>query len=117
MLFRYGDKYRCGGTGTCETDANSNVGTLTCNTPGTITAPSNGIICATCTISCSATVAGTLPANPYQWQESTNGGVTWNNITNGGVYSGATTTTLTLTGVTAGMNNNQYRIEVNGAAP
>jgi hypothetical protein len=47
---------------------------------------------------------------------STNGGTTWNNITNGGVYSGATTSTLTLTGVTPGMNNNQYRVIVTGTA-
>ena len=112
-----GYKYRCIVSGTCAPAANSNVGTLTVNLPVTITAPANGTICATGTISFSATVAGTLPVNPYQWQESTNGGVSWNNIANSGVYSGATTTTLTLTGVTTGMNNNQYRIAVTGAVP
>ncbi len=58
----------------------------------------------------SFTVSGAT-GNPitYQWQESTDGGTTWNNIANGGVYSGATTTTLNLTGVTANFNGNKYR--------
>lgn len=50
----------------------------------------------------SFTIATTAAAT-YQWQLSTNGGINWNNI------SGATAATLNLTGVTAGMNNNQYR--------
>jgi subtilisin-like proprotein convertase family protein len=49
-----------------------------------------------------------------QWQESTNGGTTYTNITNGGKYAGATTGTLTITGVTAAMNNNLYRLSVSG---
>ena len=51
----------------------------------------------------------------YQWQVSTDGGTTFTNITNGGVYGGATTASLTITGATAGMNNNRYRVLVNGA--
>ena len=39
------------------------------------------------------------------------------NIANGGVYGGATTTTLTLTNITAGMTGSQYRCVVSGAAP
>jgi hypothetical protein len=45
----------------------------------------------------------------YQWQESTNNGSTWNTITNGGVYSGATSTTLTITGATAAMSGYLYQ--------
>ncbi len=55
-------------------------------------------------------------ANAYQWEESTNGGSTWSNIANGGVYSGATTTSLTLTAVTTGMNNYQYRCVATGTS-
>ena len=55
----------------------------------------------------------------FQWQESRNNGLTWANVTNGGVYSGATTATLTLTGVTRSapvdMNNFKYRCVVNTA--
>lgn len=50
--------------------------------------------------------------NTYQWQLSTDG-ITWNNIANGGVYSGATTSTLTLTAVTNAMNNYKYRVVLN----
>ena len=51
----------------------------------------------------------------YQWQESINSGSTWNNVTNGGIYGGATTATLALTGVTAGMNTYQYRCIATGS--
>lgn len=44
----------------------------------------------------------------YQWQEDTGGGFT--NIVNGGIYSGATTATLTLTGVPLAKNGAIYRV-------
>lgn len=46
----------------------------------------------------------------YQWQLSTNGGSSWSNITNGGIYSGATTASLNLTGVTLTQNGYDYRV-------
>ena len=48
----------------------------------------------------------------YQWQENTGSG--WNNISNGGVYSGATTSSLTLTSPTFTMNGYQYHVIVTG---
>ncbi|MFN8242996.1 MAG: zinc-dependent metalloprotease family protein [Ferruginibacter sp.] len=112
-------RYRCVISGTCSPSATSNSTTLTVYTPVSVTSPvsspSGNTICATGTISFSVTGAGTSPT--YQWQESTNGGGTWNNIANGGVYSNAGTNTLTLTGVTPSMNNNQYRCVVTGLAP
>lgn len=52
----------------------------------------------------------------YQWQESKDNGLNWSNLSNGGVYSGVTTSTLTLTGVTRSapddMNNYRYRCVV-----
>ena len=42
----------------------------------------------------------------YQWQVSTNGGGTWTNV------AGQTTSSYTITGVTTGLNNNQYRCVV-----
>jgi hypothetical protein len=111
-----GNGYRCVVNGTCAPTANSNCGLLTVNVPVTITSqPSASTLCAGAQTSFTVGVAGTTPA--IQWQESTNGGGTWSNITNGGVYSGATTATLTLTGVTAGMTGYQYRAVVNGAPP
>ncbi|MFT3981050.1 MAG: hypothetical protein QM687_11310 [Ferruginibacter sp.] len=46
-------------------------------------------------------------ATIYQWQVNTGSGFT--NITNGGVYSGATTTTLSITGATASMSGHIYQ--------
>ena len=48
----------------------------------------------------------------FQWQESTDGGTTWNDVVNGGVYAGATSETLALTGVTLAMSGNRYRCGV-----
>jgi len=110
-----GTAYRCVITGTCAPAATSNCVTLTVNTPIAITSqPSNSTLCAGLQTTFTVAATGTTPA--YQWQESTNGGGTWNNLANGGVYSGVTTATLTLTGVTAGMSGYQYRCVVNGAA-
>lgn len=64
------------------------------------------------------TVAATpVTGNNFQWQVSTNGGGSYTNIADGGVYGGATTSTLTLTGVTSAMNNYRYRVVINGACP
>jgi len=68
------------------------------------------------TISCglntsfSVTASGT--AVTYQWQENISG--FWTNITNGGIYGGATTNTLTLTGVPPTYNGYQYRCVIVG---
>ncbi|UFH34398.1 MBG domain-containing protein [Flavobacterium acetivorans] len=52
-------------------------------------------------------------ATGYQWQVNEGSGFT--NIANGAPYSGATTTTLTITAVTAGMSGYSYRCVVSGA--
>ncbi len=50
----------------------------------------------------------------YQWQVDSGGGFT--NLVNDAVYSGATAASLSLTGITAGMNGWLYRVIVTGAA-
>jgi hypothetical protein len=45
----------------------------------------------------------------YTWQLSTDGGSTWTTINNGGVYSGATTTTLTVASTDYEWDGYQYR--------
>lgn len=45
----------------------------------------------------------------HQFQVSTNGGATYNNISNGAVYSGVTTNTLLLTNVPASFNGYKFR--------
>ncbi len=81
-----------------------------CTAAGITAQPANSRVCAPANASFSITATGT----GFQWQESTTGGSSWTNISNGGVYAGAATTTLTLTGVTAVMNNNLYRCIVSG---
>mgnify|MGYP001163306811 CR=1 FL=1 len=108
--------YRCVINGTCTPAAASNCGSLTVNTPVSISSqPASSTICAGTNTSFVIAASGTAPT--YQWQESTNGGAAWTNVSNGAVYAGATTNTLTLTGVTAGMTSYQYRCVVNGTAP
>ncbi len=76
--------------------------------PVTITSqPSAAQACVGNNASFSVIANGTI--NGYQWQVSTNGGGTWNNII------GATSSTLVLTSVSASMNNNQYRVVITGA--
>ncbi len=68
--------------------------------------PSNQIICEGANTSFSVTSA---TATLFQWQLSTDGGVTYNNVSNGGVYSGATSATLNITTAPLSLNNNRYR--------
>jgi gliding motility-associated-like protein len=46
----------------------------------------------------------------YQWQISTNGGGLFSNLSNAAPYSGVGTSSLTVAGVTLGLDNNQYRV-------
>ncbi len=70
--------------------------------------PQNATACA----GTNATFNVTASGNPsYQWQVSTDNGVTFTNV------AGATTATLTLTAVTTAMNNNQYRVVLSGGCP
>lgn len=99
--------------GGCQTSASI---LITVNQlPAVTSNPANATACAgaNATFTVTATGAGIT----YQWQESTNGGTTYANITNGGIYSGATTPTLTLTGVTNAMNNYRYRCVISGTCP
>lgn len=79
--------------------------------PIVITAqPQNQFTCNT--QNSSFTFTGTA-SDSYQWQLSTNGGTTWSVIFNSAVYSGATTSTLQITGATTSMNNYRYRVLLN----
>lgn len=108
--------YRCELNTGCMPFTTTNAATLTVETQPVISLnPSNRTICVA-----QSTVfqVGATGSNlSYQWQVSTNGGVTYNNVTNGGVYSGATTFNLTLTNVTVAYNNYSYRCVVSGSCP
>jgi hypothetical protein len=56
----------------------------------------------------SFSVAATGVALTYQWQVSTDGGITYSNTTDGSTYSGSTTNTLTVN-IASGMDTYLYR--------
>lgn len=57
------------------------------------------------------TVSTTGSGLSYQWQESTDNGVNWNNVSGG---SGATTSSYTTVNTTLAMNGYQYRVVITG---
>ena len=102
-----GYQYRVNVTGGCNT-VTSSAGTLTVGANPSITsqpaATTSACIGATANISVAASGSGLT----YQWQQKIGAGA-WTTLTNTGVYSGVTTATLTLTGVTAAMNGYNYQ--------
>jgi sugar lactone lactonase YvrE len=56
------------------------------------------------------------PTPTLQWQRQAAGTIGFVNVTNGGVFSGATTSTLTLSGVSTGMNGDIYQCVATNAS-
>ncbi len=108
--------YRVLVTGSCAPAVTSNAITLSVNIPAVITTqPVNTSVCVSGGLASTTTtfsVVATGGGLTYQWQVSTDGGTTWTNITNGGSYAGATSATLTLSGVPVTFTNNRYRVIV-----
>jgi len=52
----------------------------------------------------------------YKWHLSKDGGTTYQPISNGGIYSGATTSTLTIRGVNSDVNDHRYRCNLSNAS-
>lgn len=102
-----GNKYRCALSSPCG-NANSTAATLTVNSlPAISVQPQSITLCAGANTTFSITASGT--GISYQWQESLNGCAgPWNNIV------GATSSSYSLTGLTAGMDNKGYRCVVSG---
>lgn len=75
--------------------------------------PSDQSICSSGSVSFTTSGSGT--GVTFQWQESTNGGGSWNDLSNVAVYSGANTNTLTLTNPGLSYNNYLYRCRINDA--
>lgn len=102
--------YRCNVTsGACGNTVSSNCATLTVVNPPTITNnPSNVQVCSgsNATFNVSGNSSQTII---YQWQESTDGGATWNAV------SGANASSYTVTGTTVSMSNNRYRCQLSNA--
>lgn len=115
-----GYEYQCIATNSISPSATSNAATLTLDNlaaPQITQDPADQTVNVTDTATFSVTASGT-PAPTFQWQLSTDSGQNWNNVTDGSGYTGATTASLSFTGVTAGMNGYKYRcVAANGVAP
>ncbi len=105
--------YRCIVTGAaCTNTVTTNCATLTVINPVAITSqPTNAQLCSGSNTSFSVTATGT--GLIYQWQ--VNPGTGFINVVNGGVYSGATTSSLSITGASTGINGYQYRCNLSNA--
>ncbi len=106
------------GANGCPGIGNTGSATITVIQPPAITSQPASV--AVCVGGSTTFTAGATPAvvtTSYQWQVSTDGGATWINLVNNATYSGVTTTSLTVTGITAGMNGYRYRLVVNGQCP
>ena len=100
-----GNRYRCVVSGACTPATTSSAAILTVISPVTITnQPGNAEVCSGSNVN--FIVAGSGSGIIYQWQLSTDGGTTWNNIT------GGTSSTLSLTSVTTALTGNRYRCQI-----
>lgn len=102
------NQYRVSISGDCTPLLSSSAATLLVNNQASITSqPINASGCPGNSVDYTITASG--PGLAYQWQVSTDGGITFNNI------NGATSRTLTLTDITTSMNNNQYSVVVSSS--
>ena len=108
-------QYRVVVSGTCPSPVTSLVGTLNVGQVTLNTQPPASTVACAGTVA-TITVGATGNDLAYQWQISTNNGVSFSPLSNSGVYSGVDTETLTMTGVTVGMNNYQYRVLIGSVA-
>jgi sugar lactone lactonase YvrE len=84
------------------------VALLSPTTPTIDTHPSSTSVNAGANATFTVTASGNLTPS-MQWQVSTNGGTSWSDLSNASPYSGVTTTTLTIIGVTSTLHNARYR--------
>lgn len=108
-------QYRCIVTNSSDCADTSNSATLSVSgtAPSISSHPSNSTICEGDNTSFSITASGT--SLTYQWQVSNNGGSTYSNVSNGAVYSGATTSTLSISNAATSMSAFRFRCIVSGA--
>ncbi len=109
-----GNLYRCEVSGTCAPPVYSSGAQLTVEEQAVIvTQPVDVTDCEEGVVTFSVVASGTNLS--YIWQENASG--SWVALSDGGIYSGTTTSTLTLNGINSGMNGYQYRVLVtNGGA-
>jgi subtilisin-like proprotein convertase family protein len=97
-------------SGACPPAVTSNTVVLNvATTPVISTQPANRAVCLGQTAAFTVATVGSIPAPTiFQWQVSTDNGVTWTNLLTGGSFTATYTTPAT----TAAMNNYRYRVIV-----
>ncbi|MFD1628881.1 Ig-like domain-containing protein [Pseudopedobacter beijingensis] len=104
--------YRVKATGNCTPEATSSAALLTVNAAPAITAQP---IAKSISVGGNAYFTVTAAnATGYKWQVSTNSGNSYTDLSETAPYSGVTTSALSITGATAGMNGYLYRAVVSG---
>ena len=99
-------------SGTCTVGSQSIVVLEAVNpTPQISSQPASATIPAGQNATFGVTAAGTGSLT-YQWQELAPGSSAWINVTDGGGLSGTLTATLTVTGATAAMSGEEFRVVV-----
>ncbi len=103
-----GNITRTGGTGIISglTNGSNLTNTISSAFVAYSSQPNSNTVCTKGSVTFSVTATG---ATTYQWKKNSG------NITNGGIYSGATTSTLTITNPTAAENNASYTVVLNNA--
>lgn len=115
--------YDCVVSGVCPPPATSNAVALVVASAPSVTNPANANICAigaTSQTSATFSVTGTGVPTPtiYQWQISTDGGGTWNNLANSvstaasPYYTGVFTASLTVSNVPTSLDGARFRAVV-----
>ena len=102
--------YTCVVAGTCTPAVTSTAAVLTVGTDPVIsTQPVASVtLCAGANTSFTIAATGVPAPTIYQWQVSTDAGVTWTNLLTDGSY----TPTFNIIAATVAMNNNRYRVLV-----
>ena len=101
--------YTCVVSGTCAPAVTSTAAVLTVSTAPVIsTQPANVTICVGANASFTTAATGVPAPTIYQWQVSTDAGVTWTDLLIGGSF----TPTFTITGAAVTLNNSRYRVVV-----
>lgn len=101
--------YICVVSGICAPAVISTAAVLTVATaPVMSTQPASVTICTGANASFMSAATGVPAPTIYQWQVSTDAGVTWTNLLTGGSF----TPTFSITGATVALNNSRYRVLV-----
>ncbi|HTF21951.1 MAG TPA: hypothetical protein VK658_27915, partial [Chryseolinea sp.] len=81
--------------------------------PSIIGQPSSAIVCQNGTTSFTVN-AGVTTGGTFQWQVSTNGGVTYGNLSDDATYNGSATASLSVSTTPLSFNGYRYRVIVSG---